>query len=523
MITFENVAFYYRSDRPVLKNISLQINQGEQVALVGGNGSGKTTLALMINGILKPTSGKIMINGLNPVDENNHNKLKQKVGLVFQNPDNQLVSSTVEREVAFSLENLNVPRNEMQKQVDRELDFFGLMEHSKRLTSELSGGEKQRLALASVMVTEPDILILDEPGSFLDESGKRLLDSAIEKLVRDKPELTLIRITQFSRIAAKYERMIVINEGQVFLDDAPALIFSDNLVRQQTGIGRPFEFWIKDWNVNHPISDEFIEKPNRAKPDKTIALHSLSFGYGDKSDKKVIRDISLTIDNGSIYGLLGPSGSGKTTLIQIIGSLLKPQSGKIEYGGFLDSPGELAVVFQQSERQFFLETVDDEIRFGAENLSLPDIGSIADNCYDLIGLEKNLYSNRNPFNLSGGEKRRLAFGTILSLRPSFIFFDEPTCSLDHDGIFRFKRMVTKLKEEKVGIVIVSHFGDIIFDLCDKIISLKEGRIDYSGDASQFFSEMNYTDYLSIPEPISYQLKRFDEIRYLTARELLNNI
>ena len=177
----------------------------------------------------------------------------------------------------------------------------------------------------------------------------------------------------------------------------------------------------------------------------------------------------MEVKSNKVYGLVGCSGSGKTTLIQILAGLLKPHKGKIVHRGFEANPGDLAIVFQQSERQFFLETVDREIRFGAENLVRNNIENIVNNCYRLTGLNREKYCRRNPFTLSGGEKRRVAFGAILSLEPMFIFFDEPTCALDYKGIELFKKLVSQLKDEGVGVIIISHYGNIIFELADEVI------------------------------------------------------
>jgi energy-coupling factor transport system ATP-binding protein len=521
MIKFINVSYTYPNGTAALKSVSLDISKGERIAIVGGNGSGKTTLALLINGILRPDTGRISVDGLDPLNDNDSKRLKQKVGLVFQSPDNQLVSTTVEREIAFSLENMNIPYDTMKIKVGQSLEFFGLSNFRDRLTSDLSGGEKQRLALASVMVAEPEILILDEPGSYLDESGKRLLDEAVARLLKSKEYLTVLRITQYAYVACRYERMVVFREGEIIADGDPGGIFSDRKMQYSTGIGAPLRYRIRG-AADHRY-DEYVETSRTLKSGiepRRVTLDSVSFGYGNRAHDVLFDNLNLDLDNSRIYGLVGPSGSGKTTLIQLMAGLLKPIQGRISYGGFTAEPGRMAVSFQQSERQFFLDTVDREIRFGAENLALPDVDGIVGNCYDLIGFDRASYAPRNPFTLSGGEKRRLAFGTILSLRPLFIFFDEPTCALDYEGIGLFKKLINKLKCNGVGILIISHYGDIIFELADYIIALDNGTVARACDKKEFFREVGYSKYLSTPELVSFQLEQFGEIRFFSEREFL---
>jgi energy-coupling factor transport system ATP-binding protein len=525
MIKFSNVSYTYRDGTTALKDINLHFARGERVTIVGSNGSGKTTLALLINGILRTDSGIIEIDGLDPSKEDDNKLLKRRVGLVFQNPDNQLVSTTVEREIAFSLENMNVPPTEMKKRVGRAMDLFGLSQFYNRLTSDMSGGEKQRLALAAVMVAEPEILILDEPGSYLDESGKRLLDDAITRLLDEKKDLTVLRITQYSDIAAGYNRMIVFDDGRIVGDDKPSAIFSHENADKTLGIEIPLKYRIKK------ISERIVDSPQRVdkniihkKDMKSIRVNSVSFNYDVKqTDGFLFENIDLEFESNKVYGLVGPSGSGKTTLIQLMAGLLKPLRGKISYSGFQARPGDIAIAFQQSERQFFLETVDREIKFGAENLARKNIEKIVDNCYSLIGLDRDHYGRRNPFTLSGGEKRRVAFGAILSLEPVFIFFDEPTCALDHRGIELFERLVTQLKNDGVGVVIISHYGNIIFKLADEVIVLNRGRVESVDSKINFFKNVDYSGYLSRPELVSFQLEEFGEFKYFTEEELVDNM
>ncbi len=521
MIKFDKVTYEYAGGSKVIDNLSVKIESGEKVAVVGENGSGKTTFALLINGIYRATSGNIEVNGLNPQLSKDSQRLKQKIGLVFQNPDNQLVSTTVEREIAFSLENQKMPRAEMKNRLAKSLGFYGLENYRSRLTSELSGGEKQRLALAAVMVAEPDILILDEPESYLDESGKDLLKRALDNLLDSKPNLTVIHITQYPLVAENYTRMLVFRRGTIVDDDSPGNIFSDEEMHDKIGIGAPLKYRRGFDSIKQPeVSNSENILSGRDKY-KAITLKDIEFHY--EKERQLFRDININIDNNSIWGLVGPSGCGKTTLIQLMASLIKPQSGDVNREGFDKDQAQIAVSFQHPERQFFLETVDEEMRFAPDNMGLSDIDRKVANAYGLVGIERERYHDRYPFSLSGGEKRRLAFGTVLTFEPPFIFFDEPTSALDYPGIIKFQRLVRNLADRGIGVLIISHYGDIILELADKIIAMDSGRIESIREKRDFFSTEDYSSYLSTPDIISYQREKWGEVRFFSERELLLNI
>ncbi|MCP4706929.1 MAG: ATP-binding cassette domain-containing protein [candidate division Zixibacteria bacterium] len=524
MINFKNVTYRFPDGQRALNNINLDISKGEKVAIVGTNGSGKTTFALHVNGILKASSGEVSVSGFNPVDETENKLLKPEVGIVFQNPDNQLITMTVEREIAFSLENQNINHTQMRDQVEKMLDLFGLSKYRNRLTAELSGGEKQRLALASVLVTEPSVLVLDEPDSYLDQTGVNILNEAIDVLLSRQKDLTLVRITQYSTVAEECDRMIIFNDGSIFREGKPEDIFSDNHLCDAAKIEIPLKYRIKN-GFNFPRLSKFADiRPScQVVTDYKIKLKDIEFGYEKGTEHNLYNNINLEIKSGKIYGLVGPTGSGKSTLIQLMAGLLKPGSGEVKYKNFENKPGAAVISFQQAERQFFLNSVNDEILFGAKNINSPDPQKIADECYKLVGLDKNIFAGRDPFSLSGGEKRRLSFATILSLDPSFILFDEPTCGLDYSGCELFKKLVAELKSQGKGILIVSHQGDTILELADEILVLNDGFIEKFEAASDFFRSADYDKFLSIPELILYQKTNFDRIVSFSETQLYEKL
>ncbi len=520
MIKFDQVGFEYPGGKKIFDNLSFEIVPGEQVAIVGGNGSGKTTLMLLIDGILKAKKGKIEIGGLDPSIEKDKEQLHRKVGLVLQDPDNQLVSTTVEREIAFSLENMNIPHPELGDRVHNLIDSFGMKSMTNRLTSELSGGEKQKLALAAVMITWPDILILDEPDSFLDETGKRTLEQTVKSLVEQNPQLIIIRVTQYARVAMAYGRIIALNDGAIVADGPASEVYADTGRCQRWGIDIPLEYRLS--SVGNYQSNNLPEGLNRSVTSgpataRSIRLNDISFGY--ESNNLILGAVNLILESGKVHAIVGPSGSGKSTILQIIAGLLKPTAGDIYHEDFQLQRGDITMSFQQAEKQFFLETVDKELRFGAENLAKSGMEDIIARCYQSIDFDRNEFSIRDPFTLSGGEQRRLAFGTVLSLDPKFVLFDEPTCALDARGTALFIRLVRQLRVEGRGVVIVSHDGNLVLELAEKIFVLNDGSISEPYDKETFFTSIDYSSYLSVPEIIKYQMDKLGRVKYFTENDL----
>ncbi len=254
MIQFRNVSFSYSRDKDlsakVLNNLSLDIREGEYVCMMGRNGCGKSTLARCMNGLLQPNEGTITIDDLLTSDISNHNALRKKVGLVFQNPENQLVSTTVEREVAFGLENMGVSSKTMQHVVPAVLERFHLSQYQYHPPHLLSGGEKQRLALAAVLAMNPKYLVLDEPTSMLDSLSRQELLAILREIKesnnerRTSEQITIVFITQFPEEALEADRLIIIHEGSVMFDDAPDVVFQNVEKLREIGLSAPIEFEI---------------------------------------------------------------------------------------------------------------------------------------------------------------------------------------------------------------------------------------------------------------------------------------
>ena len=227
ILTAENLKFRYDAEQPVyaLDGVSAQVKRGEFVAVLGANGCGKSTLAKHFNAILLPESGKVYVEGMDTADEEKLYDIRQTVGMVFQNPDNQIVATVVEEDVAFALENLGVPQDEMRRRVDDSMKMAGIYEYRERAPHNLSGGQKQRVAIAGALAMEPELIIMDEATAMLDPSGRAEVLATVRKLNREKG-MTVVWITHFMEEAAQADRLIVMNDGSVALEGTPRQVFS---------------------------------------------------------------------------------------------------------------------------------------------------------------------------------------------------------------------------------------------------------------------------------------------------------
>jgi energy-coupling factor transporter ATP-binding protein EcfA2 len=505
MITVKNVVFSYAPGRtpPVINDVSFTVGEGEELAIIGGNGSGKTTLGLLLCGAVMPTVGQILIDGRQAAMSDE----KPIVGFLFQDPDNGLVATTVEREVAFSLENRNLPAERIRRTVDHTLDLFGMTAFRERLIWNLSGGEKQRLSLAALFAFGARILFLDEPVSYLDRPGAQQLEAMLQEVKAADPAVTIVRVTQFPLVADRYPRLMVMQDGKVIRDGPPQDVFSDVESLRHTGIRPPLAYLAPRNGI-----PAHRKKVGRAFDETVLTLDHISFSFASPANgnKDLLDDLSLAVYTGEVLGVVGPSGSGKSTLAQILCGIYDPSSGKISF----DRPDRRCVMsFQQPERQFFLDTVYDEVQYGMtkNTQSVTSIDSIVRGSLETAGLAYDIFKDRDPHTLSGGEARRLGFAIVLALDADVIIFDEPACGLDEAGIGAFREMVTHMTQNGKTVIIISHNSDLISDLADRVALLSGGRIACVLPARDFFLGEQHKAALLTPEVIAYQHSHFGDV------------
>ena len=524
--------------RLALDGINVSIEKGSYTAILGSNGSGKSTLAKIIDILEVPDSGKVVIFGKDAGNDDLFWAIRSHCCVVFQNPDNQIVGTMIEEDVAFGPENLGIPNPELRERVDQALKDVGLYELRNREATALSGGQKQKLAIAGALAMHPDILILDEATAMLDPSSRDDFLALVEKMRMDKG-LTLITITHDMTEALRCDKIIVVDKGKAVLEGAPEEIFMlDNL--WDYGLKRPVKFNFafeiakltgSELTKEDLVSDDAllsaiekmlaktgIKTPEAALEDKRLdeteiimSVKDLSYTY-DGSDVKAIENINLDIRKGEVLGLVGESGCGKTTLISHMNAIFRPKEGDViihTNDGDLSCKNKkdtmkirqnVGLVFQYPEYQLFEETVFKDIGYGLKKMKVSKEEAavrIRDAAY-LVGLtDKELSSS--PFELSGGQKRRAAMAGVLVMKPGILVLDEPASGLDPKGRQEMFKIIKDLRDSGTTIILVSHNMDEAAKNCDRICVIDRGKIKAVGTPEELF-ENNRAEELGIQIP-----------------------
>jgi energy-coupling factor transport system ATP-binding protein len=487
MIILSHLTYSYPGQTPVLDDLSLTFETGVHTALMGPNGSGKSTLALLIKGLILPTGGAVNVDGLSAASgEKDRLEVMKRVGLVFQNPDNTIVATTVERELAFGLENLGIPGEEMRGRVDEALSLFDLAEYRHANPNHLSGGEKQRLALAAVMIMRPSHLILDEPTSLLDPGSRE----CILGLIREQAHAgaTVIHITQFAQEAFHADRAVVLTESGISRDGAPYEALKDTTELGIRGIEG------KDVKKGALREQETFSFKVQKKPEeelKILRLEQVSFWYdrGLPFEKKALDAIDLAFIRGTSTVLLGPAGSGKTTLLEIAAGITAPGVGHVQ----VDGNPLRAMAFQFPEDQMFGDTVGEYVAFGPENVGIPkaEIPLTVDTALHAVGLDPALFRDRDPLTLSGGEKRRASLAGILAIKPEFLILDEPTAGLDLRGTNLVAGFLREYLSGGGTLLFSTHDFEIAREIAEYGVVMGHGKVETFGEIGEVFGKSGW--------------------------------
>ena len=543
------------SESAALQDINVDIEAGSFVAIIGHNGSGKTTLARHFNVLLAPTEGTVWVDGKDTSDAEQTLAIRRTAGMVFQNPDNQLVASVVEEDVAFGPENLGVPTPEIWERVAESLEKTGMNAYREMSPNRLSGGQKQRIAIAGILAMKPSCMILDEPTAMLDPGGRQSVLEAVRSLNKQEG-VTVILITHDMEEAALADRVIVMEKGRISADGSPRQVLSDLPLLQRLQLGAPFAAelaaQLRDASMTIPeeiiSEDELAEAvaaaipahcihalrtegfrsdvhnldnyPQRDSSPELIRLEDISFYYGKSLsyEKHALKDISLQICAGERIALIGPTGSGKSTFLEVLGGLAKPFSGKVFYEGEeIREKGYsrkqlcrmTGMVFQYPEYQLFGEDVLTDVMFGPRNLGLSETEAKnqAIQALRMMGIDEKLFS-KSPFSLSGGEKRRVAIAGVLAMHPRVLLLDEPAAGLDASGKKDLEESLLRLqKEEGLTLVQTSHSMEDAAEYAERVIVLHEGQIFRDGLAEDVFRETESLETIGLAAPRSLYLMR----------------
>ena len=579
MIECRGVSFSYDGAARALDGIDLKIEDGEFFCILGGNGSGKSTFAKHLNALLQPDAGTVRVNGMDASDPELVYDIRSTAGMVFQNPDDQLVATLVEDDVAFGPENLGVPSEQIARRVREVLKAVGLVGFERHETHALSGGQKQRVALAGVLAMEPRVLILDEASSMLDPRGRKGLMKACHAL-HDRG-MTIVMITHFMEEAAEADRVAVFRAGRVAMLGTPEEILTraDELARLNLDIpascclgralrakGVPVCAQVREADMVAEISRVYVEQdgadaavhpvPPRSDAaagdsvvtdgpdvsDPVIELSHVSYSYSlsarerrrwhkrssaegastkqalwgnDPSSPWALRDVSLTVCRGEFLGLAGHTGSGKSTLVQHLNGLIRPQEGSVRALGLDLSnkkdaaavKAKVGVVFQYPERQLFAETVAQDVAFGPHNLGLPqdEVDRRVESSLARVGLDLAAVGDKSPFELSGGQQRRVAFAGVLAMEPEVLVLDEPMAGLDPAARRDFLELIDRLHREGLTVVMVSHSMDDLANCCDRIVVMNEGAVFAEGAPAQVFAHADELKSIGLGVPAAQRM------------------
>ena len=579
MIDCRGVSFSYDGVTPALDGIDLNIEDGEFFCILGGNGSGKSTFAKHLNALLQPDAGTVRINGMDASDPELVYDIRSTAGMVFQNPDDQIVATLVEDDVAFGPENLGVESAQIAQRVREALKGVGLVGFERHETHALSGGQKQRVALAGVLAMEPRVLILDEASSMLDPRGRKGLMKVCRAL-HDRG-MTIVMITHFMEEAAEADRVAVFRAGRVAMLGAPEEILTraDELAQlnldmpascclgralrakgvpvcaqvreadmvaeiarvyaERSGAdvaGRPSasdsrvldhassaadgmvasEPVIEISHLSHSYSLSARERRRWRKRSTTVGASGKQALWGnDPNSPWALRDVSLTVRRGEFLGLAGHTGSGKSTLVQHLNGLIRPQEGSVcALGLDLSSKkgasavkAKVGVVFQYPERQLFAETVAQDVAFGPRNLGLPQDEVVRRVATSLarVGLDPAAIGDKSPFELSGGQQRRVAFAGVLAMEPEVLVLDEPMAGLDPAARRDFLELIDRLHREGLTVVMVSHSMDDLANCCDRIVVMNEGAVFADGTPAQVFAHANELKSIGLGVPAAQRM------------------
>jgi energy-coupling factor transporter ATPase len=531
ILRVENLAYSYQPEHgtpvPALRGVSLSVAPGEYVAVLGHNGSGKSTLARHLNALLLPTSGQVWVQDWNTRDAGRVLDIRSTVGMVFQNPDNQMVATIVEEDVAFGPENLAVPHAELVARVSWALGQVDMTAQRQRAPHLLSGGQKQRVCIAGVLAMQPRVLVLDEATAMLDPLGRREVLDTVRRLNREQG-VTVIAITHHMEEAVEAGRVVVMAEGVIELDGAPRDVFSkvERLqalhmdVPQVTQLAGALRRVWPAFPADLLSSPELTEavrahlKPHPAEPELAapsaaaatgarepiIEVQHLGHDYmqGTPLVVTALTDVNLDVRRGEIVGVIGHTGCGKSTAIQHLNAIYRPQRGQVRVlGQDLSDPrlnvralrSRVGLLFQSPEAQLFEQYVGDDVAYGPRNLKLSreEVRARVRRAMESVGLGFEAFKDRITFSLSGGQMRRAALAGVLALEPEVLVLDEPTSGLDPQGRRQLYETLLALHAAGLTLVIVSHNMEELAQVCHRLFVIDHGQTVMSGSPAEVFA------------------------------------
>ena len=593
-----------------VKDMDFIAHKGQIIAVLGRNGSGKSTFARHLNGLYAPDQGTVWIQGdsdvLDTSREDDLLAIRRAVGMIFQNPDNQMVGNTVAEDVGFGLENLGFQAEKIWERINEVLRLTGMEAYLERNVSHLSGGQKQRLAIASVMAMSPECIVMDEATAMLDPVGSRQILDTLYRLNREFC-ITIIMITHRMEETVRADQIYVMDDGNVELMGAPYEIYPQVEKLEQLGLDSLLSYkllhelkvdcsddkkFVKDLdenaksalvdrkerllsvqdaadrikaclhdkklfdeknlneqnvlddidsyvndtkNINKPEAAEQINSAQKdipsSKNDILVEADNLEYSYKDGAVQvPAVEQVSFQIRKGEILAVAGQTGSGKSTLLYMLNGIYRPMGGtlkvdEIDVGktkNLKELRKKIGFVFQYPEYQLFESTVLADVMYGALNfgMSKAEAERAAREALALVNISEEYYEY-SPFDLSGGQKKRVALAGILAYQPEILILDEPVAGMDPKAKRELFALIRRLHEERnITVIFVSHDMKDVYEIADRILVMGQGKLVYDGAVEQAFGTPEMVEKLGLemPEMAVFRETLLPEIK-LMARSM----
>lgn len=536
--TLKNLTYRYREDAPdVLSDVSLEIQKGAVTAVVGPSGCGKTTLVNILSGVIPKLENNGTLSGEMELGEN------ALVSVVSQSPENQLFGYGVEDAIAFGMENMGLPPEEISERMEYVFDLLNLQYLRKRSVAALSGGQRQAVCIASVLAMQPDILIMDEPVSSLDPNGKKMVQGVLNQLRADGTTVLIVD-NNLEWSAGIVDRVVGLFDGKVLFDGVKEAFFEDFALQEKLGVTIPQEaeiyramagldhdismFYSMDGAIHEldqifPQEDFTAPVPAEAAGEEALlTTHQLNKVFADGF--QALKDINTSFPKGKVVAILGQNGSGKTTLVKHLNGLYKPTSGDVRYLGqstlqktVAQISRNIILVFQHPEHMLFEQTVTQEITFCARMQQLPFTDEQVAEVLSTYGLSAD--AETFPINLSMGKKHLLTILSVLFSSADVVILDEPTLGMDLHIKTQLEEIISYLKDQGKTVLIISHEIPLVFKIADSAVILSAGKKIFEGSKEalarreDIFSDIN----IALP-PVVRLSKRygFSKVCYSVA-------
>lgn len=536
--TLKNLTYRYSEDAPdVLSDVSLEIQKGAVTAVVGPSGCGKTTLVNILSGVIPKLENNGTLSGEMELGEN------ALVSVVSQSPENQLFGYGVEDAIAFGMENMGLPPEEISDRMEYVFDLLNLQYLRKRSVAALSGGQRQAVCIASVLAMQPDILIMDEPVSSLDPNGKKMVQGVLNQLRADGTTVLIVD-NNLEWSAGIVDRVVGLFDGKVLFDGVKEAFFEDFALQEKLGVTIPQEaeiyramagldhdismFYSMDGAIHEldqifPQEDFTAPVPAEAAGEEALlTTHQLNKVFADGF--QALKDINTSFPKGKVVAILGQNGSGKTTLVKHLNGLYKPTSGDVRYLGqstlkktVAQISRNIILVFQHPEHMLFEQTVTQEITFCARMQQLPFTDEQVAEVLSTYGLSAD--AETFPINLSMGKKHLLTILSVLFSSADVVILDEPTLGMDLHIKTQLEEIISYLKEQGKTVLVISHEIPLVFKVADSAVILSAGKKVFEGSKEalarreDIFSDIN----IALP-PVVRLSKRygFSKVCYSVA-------